>query len=163
MVKRVGLERHLDLQEPVWVGRPVNYATKAAQQTKPERLIVTGSVWDQIADNDYFAFSCGCDSGVPNVALPSLLWKPAEIDKIPDEQKYGLTLGSAWCVRHGEDFCNKILDGATTRYDIPSDARTSRDQLSRGTERKAASEARRLDFAKRADELHYFRKSAGEG
>ncbi len=43
LAKRVGLARHLDMQEPVWAGRPVNYAAKAAQQTDPGKTLVTGS------------------------------------------------------------------------------------------------------------------------
>lgn len=159
MVKRVGLERHLDMQEPVWAGRPVNYASKAAQQTEPERIVVTGSIWDQICANDYFAFSCGCEGGEPRSAPPSFLWKAVELDKIPDGQRYGLSLGSNWCDRHGEDFCNQILRGATNRTDIPADARTARDALSRGTGLQAAAAERHADLALRDAELLALRES----
>ncbi|WP_314147068.1 hypothetical protein [uncultured Leifsonia sp.] len=160
MVKLVGLERHLDMQEPVWVGRPVNYATKAAQQTAPDNIVITGSVWDQIADNDYLAFSCGCGGGAVKSAVPGLLWTGREIDKIPDGQKYGLELGSTWCAHHGEEFCNLILSGATDRYDIPSSARAAREALSHGTELQAAAEERRSDRTRRFEELAEFRKAA---
>ncbi len=137
LVKRVGLPRHLELQEPVWAGRPVNYAAKAAQQTEPDALLVTASVWDAIEDNDYIAFSCGCNSG------PTLLWHDYDIEKIPDDEMYGKSLETKWCVNHGEDFCQAILDGKTKRDDIPQSVRSERNLLSFGSVEKQDARKRR--------------------
>ncbi len=109
LAKKVGLERHLNLQEPVWAGHPVNYAAKLAQQTEPELLAITASVWDAIENNDYLTFSCTCNGG------PKLLWESATFDKIPDEERYGQTIENHWCKVHGEEYCNAILDGETKR------------------------------------------------
>ena len=146
LVKRVGLPRHLKLQEPVWAGRPVNYAAKAAQQTEPKDLLVTGAVWDAIESNDYLAFSCGCGS------TPALLWSARELDKIPDDEKFGQSLATAWCSIHGEEFCNLILDGETRRDDIPVEARSQRNLLASGSvekmaARKSREESRRFTKA----------------
>jgi class 3 adenylate cyclase len=143
LAKRVGVARQLDLQEPVWAGRPVNYAAKSAQQSAAEEILVTGSVWDAISGNDYLSFSCGCVDGVERSAPPTLLWAPFTIDKIPDEERFGQRLTSKWCPRHGNDFANAILSGQTKRTDVPTPERSSRTALSLGsTEIASAFNAR---------------------
>lgn len=133
LAKRVGLARHLDMQEPVWAGRPVNYAAKAAQQTDPGKTLVTGSVWDAVSSNDYIAFSCGCNEGVEG-DTPSFLWEERTLDKIPDAEKYGQVLKSGWCVNHGEEFCNAILDGDSYREEITEGLRSQLTLLAAGSE-----------------------------
>ncbi|BCW12995.1 MULTISPECIES: hypothetical protein [Paenarthrobacter] len=145
LVKKVGLPRHLDLQEPVWAGKPVNYAAKAAQQTDPEDILVTGSVWDEIEDNDYLVFSCGCDDSNPRAASPSLLWEARTLEHIPDDEQFGQSLKSGWCSIHGEEFCNAILAGETARPGVPEKAMHGRNLLASGSiEKNAASKRRRL-------------------
>lgn len=134
LAKRVGFSRHLDMQEPVWAGRPVNYAAKAAQQTDPGKTLVTGSVWDAVSSNDYIAFSCGCTEGVEG-GTPSFLWEEQTLDKIPDAEKYGQVLKSGWCVNHGEKFCNAILAGDSYRTEIAEELRSQLTLLASGSER----------------------------
>jgi class 3 adenylate cyclase len=126
MAKRVGLPRHLAFQEPVWAGNPVNYAAKAAQQTTPEQMYVTGSVWDAIAENDFFTFSCSCGT-------PSPLWSAVVIDKIPDEERFGQSLESYWCKVHGEVYCQAVLSGESGRDDILVEARETKNRSAEGT------------------------------
>lgn len=133
LVKKVGLPKHLDLQEPVWAGRPANYAAKAAQQTDPEHLLVTGSVWDQIANNDFLAFSCGCGGDGSTFSTPSLLWDERTLEKIPDDERFGQALRSGWCTHHGEDFCTAVLGGETSRDDVPQAVRASRTSMALGS------------------------------
>jgi len=148
LVKRVGLPRHLDLQEPVWAGRPVNYAAKAAQQTDPDYLLVTGSVWDQIENNDFLAFSCGCSGGQPDSATPVLLWEERILDKIPDDERFGQALKSGWCPSHGDEFCNAILAGETKREGLTEAALHGRNLLGSGSmEKLEATKRRRMDRA----------------
>lgn len=149
LAKRVGVARHLDLQEPVWAGRPVNYAAKAAQQTDPERILVTGSVWDAVEGNDYLTFSCGCSLGVPEAGTPTLLWGAFEIDKIPDDERFGQLLKSSWCKHHGEEFINAILNGDKTRTDIPVAERSARNLLGSGS--KELMEATKKRAERRAN------------
>lgn len=125
MAKRVGIPRHLDLQEPVWAGHAVNYAAKAAQQTDPRNLVITASVWDEIQSNDYLSFSCGCDGNGNHTGL-SVLWKDVELDKIPDEERFGQSLSSPWCSVHGDEFCHAILKGDRYRPDVPEGLRSER-------------------------------------
>jgi len=145
LAKRVGIPRRAEVQEPVWAGRPVNYAAKAAQQTDPEHLVVTGAVWDAIFENDYLTFSCGCNSGVPG-NTPAPVWSPIILDKIPDGQKFGQSLATYWCSLHGEEFCNAVLDGKTTRDSVSVQQRSARLSSSIGTaELFEASKARRSE------------------
>ncbi|NWL10376.1 hypothetical protein DM793_03540 [Paenarthrobacter nitroguajacolicus] len=144
LVKKVGLPRHLELQEPVWAGKPVNYAAKAAQQTDPEDILVTGSVWDEIENNDYLAFSCGCENGQPDMVAPSLLWEERTLEKIPDDEQFGQSLKSSWCEIHGEEFCNAILAGETKRAGVTEKALHGRNLLASGSiETNEASKRRR--------------------
>lgn len=114
LVKRVGIAR-TEHQEEVWAGKAVNYAAKAAQVADRHELIVTGSVWDNVANNDYIRFTCSCGTG------PSpTLWQDIVIDRIPetDEERLGRKLTSQWCDVHGPEFCQAILDGETKRDDV---------------------------------------------
>lgn len=137
LAKRVGLPRHLDMQEPVWAGRPVNYAAKAAQQTEPGKTLVTGSVWDAVAANDYLAFSCGCNAGVRG-GEPTFLWEDRVLEKIPDAEQFGQVLKSGWCVNHREEYCNAILQGQTYRGNIPEKLRSKQTLLASGSEEPRA-------------------------
>jgi class 3 adenylate cyclase len=112
LVKRVGKARKADRQDPVWVGKPVNYAAKCAQQTVPHEMLVTGSVWDWVATNDYLSMTCDCGSG------PSReIWIERTIEHLrPDDpEASGRVLTSAWCEVHGAEFCDAVLAGEKTR------------------------------------------------
>jgi class 3 adenylate cyclase len=111
LVKRVGVPR-TDLQEPVWAGKAVNYATKAAQQAEAHEMIVSGSIWDFVETNDYLAVTCPCGNG-PSASL----WSDVMIDKIHegDGERAGRRLTSKWCPNHGAEYCAAILAGETTR------------------------------------------------
>jgi class 3 adenylate cyclase len=116
LVKRVGTPRNPAQQEPVWAGKPVNYATKAAQCADRHQMVVTGSVWDRFAPNDYLSFSCDC--GEPSDSI----WEDFTIDRLPDDdpEAHGRVLLSSWCHIHGEDYCNAILDGKKKRAAVNS-------------------------------------------
>lgn len=112
LVKRVGKARKSDRQDPVWVGRPVNYASKCAQQTVPNEMLITGSVWDWVSQNDYLAMSCECGNG------PSRgIWKEKQIShlRVDDPEASGRFLTVGWCATHGVGFCEAVLEGKTTR------------------------------------------------
>jgi class 3 adenylate cyclase len=115
LVKRVGTPRNPSQQEPVWAGKPVNYATKAAQCADRHELVATGSVWDHIERNDYLTMSCTCGDGPMDS-----IWKDFEINKLNegDPERQGRRLLSSWCVAHGEEYCNAILDGQKNRPEV---------------------------------------------
>lgn len=114
LVKKVGTPRDPEQQEPVWAGKPVNFATKAAQSAERHQMVVTGSVWDRIASNDYLTFSCTCND--PNDSI----WEDFTIERLADDEpeRSGRLLTSAWCAIHGEEYCSAILAGQKRRAEI---------------------------------------------
>ena len=114
LVKRVGTPRNPAQQEPVWAGKAVNYAAKAAQGAARHELVVTGSVWDVVERNDYLAVSCPCGDG------PSLdIWQDVEIERLPegDPEAQGRVLSACWCDVHGAEYCAAVMDGERHRDD----------------------------------------------
>jgi class 3 adenylate cyclase len=114
LVKRVGTPRNPAQQEPVWAGKPVNYASKAAQCADRHLMIVTGSVWDHFEKNDYLTFSCTCSEPSDSI------WDDVTIDRLPedDPEAQGRLLKAKWCTFHGEDYCDAILDGKKNRPEV---------------------------------------------
>jgi class 3 adenylate cyclase len=115
LAKRIGTPRNPAQQEPVWAGKAVNYAAKAAQGADRHIMVVTGSVWDRVEKNDYLAFSCPCGTG------PSLgIWEDTEIERLPDgdPEAQGRALTAAWCSVHGEEYCAAVLEGRRSRRDV---------------------------------------------
>jgi class 3 adenylate cyclase len=116
LVKRVGVPR-TNHQEPVWAGRAVNYAAKAAQQADRRQMIMTGTIWDWVSANDYLAVTCPCGIG-PSTEL----WQDVTIAKIPDGEgdREGKVLFSNWCDTHGAEYCSSVLAGKRMRPDVNS-------------------------------------------
>ncbi len=114
LAKKIGTPRNPAQQEPVWAGKAVNYAAKAAQGADRHQLVVTGSVWDVVEKNDYLAVSCPCASG------PSLgIWTDTEIERLPDgdPEAQGRLLTACWCDVHGAAYCAAVLAGQRRRED----------------------------------------------
>jgi class 3 adenylate cyclase len=119
LVKKIGTPRNPAEQEPIWAGKPVNYAAKAAQQATRGEVIVTSSVWDAIADNDYLTLGCNHDEDKqdPYANPVGELWEPLEIAKLDDgePERAGHLLRSHWCYKCGATFVSAILAGKTVR------------------------------------------------
>jgi class 3 adenylate cyclase len=115
LVKRVGTPRNPNQQEPVWAGKAVNYAAKAAQSVERHEMAVTGTLWDHVEKNDYLAYTCPCGDGPTDT-----LWRDHAIDRLPDgdPEAQGRVLSSTWCAVHGEDYCAAILRGDKKREDV---------------------------------------------
>ncbi|MBF4600585.1 hypothetical protein ITJ55_07165 [Frigoribacterium sp. VKM Ac-1396] len=113
LAKRIGTPRNPSEQEPIWSGKPVNYAAKAAQTADLGELIVSADVWASIEDNDYLTTTCAHEPGTK----PAVLWQNKTIDNVPegDDSRYGRVLTSSWCPSCGEAFCDAILAGETAR------------------------------------------------
>jgi class 3 adenylate cyclase len=114
LAKRIGTPRNPAQQEPVWAGKAVNYAAKAAQGADRHQMIVTGTVWDVVEKNDYLAISCPCD-GAPSLGI----WADTEIERLPDgdPDAQGRLLSAYWCAVHGDEYCTAVLDGKRRRED----------------------------------------------
>lgn len=117
LVARVGVPRITQSQEPVWAGRAVNYATKAAQKAERHQLIVTATVWSAIKDNHFLTYTCDCNGG-PTAQL----WQDTEIDAIPEERDDhdGRLLDAPWCIVCGNAFCASVMNGDTVRASVQS-------------------------------------------
>lgn len=114
LVKKIGTPRNPNEQEPIWAGKPVNYAAKAAQQANRGELIITGTVWLAIEGNDYLTVSCG--HGVDGEGL-SVLWEDVEIEKLTHDtdDAAGKLLKACWCAECGPSYVAAILNGETER------------------------------------------------
>jgi len=113
LVKRVG-RPSTPHQALVWPGKAVSYAAKAAESGDTGKMIVTGSVWDAVEDNDYITFTCDCGTPTPT------LWQDHEILQLDhdDIERSGRCLTSSWCNNCGEVFCTQILAGETDRSEV---------------------------------------------
>lgn len=117
LAKRIGTPRNPAQQEPVWAGKAVNYAAKAAQGANSGELVVTGSVWDFVEKNDYLSISCPCGDG-PGLSI----WADTNIERLPDgdPEAQGRVLSACWCDVHGEQYCDAVLAGLRNRDDVGS-------------------------------------------
>ncbi len=111
--KRVGVRGH---SEPVWAGKPVNWASKLAQHADAHELVVAEKVFKQLEDNQYARYSCGCRGGVPGAGSPTDLWHVAtNAPSLGDRGTPAWMLMSCWCDNCGDEFCDAILTGQKDR------------------------------------------------
>ena len=108
LVKEIGIR---GTNEPVWAGRAVNWATKAAQTADAHQLVVTRRVFQKFEANEYVRYSCGCPDGVV-----SDLWLATDVESLTDEERGECKmLPCHWCPTHGAEFCRAVLDGQRDR------------------------------------------------
>ena len=144
LVKNIGRSR-TPHQSLVWPGKAVNYAAKAAQTGDTQELIVTGSIWDAVQDNDYITFTCDCSTPSPS------LWHDHDIDRLDhdDAERSGRCLTSSWCDHCGEEFCTRILAGDTTRRSVTN----HRSELEKALFQNAIAKKHALDRKNRRNLL----------
>lgn len=115
LVKKIGTLRKPEEQEPVWAGKPVNYAYKCAQAADAHLLVITDRIWQKFKNNDFVVYSCGCSEG----ATPSNdMWEPMEHEILPEDENTVHVLQSAWCPNCGPKYAKSIMNGETARTDI---------------------------------------------
>lgn len=107
-VKKVGIR---GTNEPVWAGKPVNWAFKAAQAAEAHELVVTRRVFTKFENNDYVTHSCDCGT-------PLELWSDFTVDKLPEADQDCMVLRSNWCNNCGDDFCEAIMAGEKSRSSV---------------------------------------------
>jgi class 3 adenylate cyclase len=103
VVKKVGVR---GANEPVWAGKLVNWATKAAQHAEAHELVATQRVYNHFKDNKLVTHTCGCPDGIKKP-----LWRQTNVEALPDTDSQCLVLESKWCEMHGDDYCTWILEG----------------------------------------------------
>lgn len=112
-VKKVGMR---GANEPVWAGKPVNWAFKAAQRADAHELIITERVFKKFATNDFVTHSCDCSTP------PSELWSSIVVEKLPEADQNCKVLTSKWCEACGDDFCEAIRTGERSRDSVEESA-----------------------------------------
>jgi class 3 adenylate cyclase len=116
LAKRIGVRGNHN--EPVWAGKPVNYATKCAQAADRHELIVTDRFFAKIKDNAYARYTCGCAGGVPDQGVVPL-WAETQVETLGSHSSCKVfTAASSWCANHGDQFSAAIESGLTARDDI---------------------------------------------
>jgi class 3 adenylate cyclase len=114
-VKKIGVKsRYIEWTEPVWAGRPVNWAFKCAQAADANQLVATKSVFGKFDRNDYVTHSCAHLEG----DVPAKLWAPIEVEPLDKYDVPTMILKTLWCDQCGDKFCQAILDGKTDREDV---------------------------------------------
>jgi class 3 adenylate cyclase len=119
--KKVGVR---GTNEPVWAGKPVNWATKCAAKADRHELIVTRRVFQKFENNDFVTHSCNCGRDpvtgerVPGLGRPAELWTAAQVETLPEDDIDCKLLRSNWCPNHGDEFCTAILDGRIDRDEV---------------------------------------------
>jgi class 3 adenylate cyclase len=111
LVKKIGVRG--DHNEPVWAGRPVNYATKCAAETEAGKVLVTSAFFKPFLDNQYVRYTCGCVNGEPDQKV-SPLWLRKTVDSLGSDTEVR-ELKSSWCARCGREFARAILRGDQDR------------------------------------------------
>lgn len=113
IVKRIGLKG--ENNNEVWLGIPVNTASKLLSLAGRNEIAITKRVFDIINQEEYkkyLVYSCGCDSNNGTINnVPVNLWE--EIDtpsyvKINTLKIYKLLAN--WCSVHGDQFCESIMN-----------------------------------------------------
>lgn len=116
LAKRIGVRG--EHNEPVWAGKPVNYATKCAQEADRHELIITDRLFEHYKRNDYVVYSCGHAVNGQESA-PGPLWEEAEVETLGDDSSCKkFAMATSWCEHCGDQFCAHILDGDTDRDNV---------------------------------------------
>ena len=114
LVRKLGFKRNrgrTDRQNEVWAGKPVNMAAKLAALSEDNELHVSDRYYQNI-QHDLAIMSCGCSytstGRVEGGKKP--LW--TELDVSEDDRfdfDKAHCLSSIWCIVHGAEYCEAIL------------------------------------------------------
>lgn len=111
LVKRIGVRG--EHNEPVWAGKPVNYASKCASEVEAGRVLVTSAFFKPFLDNQYIRYTCGCVNGEQGQEV-SPLWIKKTVDVLGSDSDVR-EVRSTWCSNCGKDFAKAILGGDQDR------------------------------------------------
>jgi class 3 adenylate cyclase len=117
-VKRVGIG---DQSEPIWAGRPVNWASKCAQAASAGEVVVTPQVKTHFAANPMIMQACRCRGVLGLVGryvdryaeiVPRLdLWQSKSVRRLPSEHRECSSRCQLWCPDCGDVVASEILSG----------------------------------------------------
>ena len=121
LVRRLGLRG--TKQNEVWVGKPVNVASKLSSVAGENQIVVSGRVYKEYENSSLLrkkaiARSCGCRAKSVGPGLRSehndapFLWNRRNAP-----ENLGLDFDTihkrdaGWCTRHGAEYCEAIVTG----------------------------------------------------
>ena len=114
LVHKLGLKPYkgrTDRQNEVWVGKPVNMASKLAAIGDTNQLIVSDRYFKNISD-DLVTWSCGCEIGDFGVKPGTTRYLWSHLDLLHDPKfdfDVAQVLEADWCPIHGQEYCEAIL------------------------------------------------------
>ena len=120
LVRRLGIS---DTRNEVWVGNPVNMASKLSSLAGPNQVAVSPRVFQKFQGASsirqrVLLWSCGCDNGtqghgldVPKGQTPQLWTEEVTPNGLGLDFKSYHLLKSKWCRVHGPEFCEALLTG----------------------------------------------------
>lgn len=106
LVKRIGLRG--EKNNEVWVGKPVNIASKLASLAPENFIYASDRTYQTLLQKDYTKFlikSCGCPKGISTD-----LWEKIDNTYAFLKLRSFYALGSCWCAIHGEEFSKAVMD-----------------------------------------------------
>ena len=122
LVRRLGLRGAT--QNEVWAGKAVNMAAKLSSLAEANQVAVSDRVFKQYGRASRLrkralVWSCGCDGDTRgrgfdvSAGETACLWdKKTAPEDLGLDFHYYHELSSAWCVRHGLEFCEAIVTGS---------------------------------------------------
>jgi class 3 adenylate cyclase len=111
LVKKIGVRG--DHNEPVWAGKPVNYASKCASEVDAGAVLVTSRFFKPFLENQFVRYSCGCVGGEQTADIRPL-WIRKSVDVLGSDSEVR-EVRSTWCQNCGGDFAKAILAGKRER------------------------------------------------
>lgn len=110
LVKRIGLRG--ELNNEVWVGKPVNIASKLSSLAEAKSIIVSDRAYSTLSKKDYeqyLIYSCGCTID-ESTHSPGNLWEEKENQYSFLKLNKFYILKSLWCSKHGCKFCDAVME-----------------------------------------------------
>lgn len=110
-VGRVGVR---GASEPIWPGKPVNWAFKCSGTADMHQVIVTERVFDRVIRANEFLLRPCYLSGHWHGNWPSgELWRSVAVSALPGVRCFVRRV--PWCPEVADDFCRAVLEGETAQ------------------------------------------------
>ena len=121
LVRRLGLRN--TKENEVWAGKPVNMSAKLSSLADSNQVAVSERVFNRYEGfselrRRVLLWSCGCDGDVigsgfdePNGTTTYLWHSQSTQDELGLDFESAHILCSAWCKKHGSEFCEALITG----------------------------------------------------
>jgi class 3 adenylate cyclase len=110
-VKRVGIRAR---SEPIWAGRPVNWAAKCAQKAEAGQMVVAQDVFARFEKNPLIRTNCRCHNYFFGLGGRTSPWDEDYVRMLPGKQANVRCRSDVWCTQCGDAMAGAILAGQKT-------------------------------------------------